>query len=330
MCRPCAAWSPGSRRSCPEAGSSDSAQRRCRRARADNNDVKPFAGHGGNRLLASNILARQQANICRARSQWRPMHTGMTVAHFLHLAEPAEIGRQRVPPNVSQTVIRLDDFCGQQKVDRRGRPDAVRPMERSMALQILSRAVLLRLLLGRPALVRAGPVGQSPANSSLDAIARWISANYDLPYAAEMPRGSNWSQPAQIHRLRYNALLPRRSQAIGGEHSTPLPEIEREVVAVYDDTSRTIYRPAGLTGACRAAERSVLVHEMVHHLQNLAGREIRLRRRPRKNGLSGATPMACGAWARPRDRISGRHVHHRRNVRLTCFNRRRHGIRIAF
>jgi len=139
-----------------------------------------------------------------------------------------------------------------------------------MALQILSRAMLLFILLAPLPAIAQGPSGNLPANSSLDAIARWISANYDLPYAAEMPR-IELVQPAQIHRLRYNALLPRQSQAIGGEHSTPLPEIQREVVAVYDDTSRTIYLPAGWTGAS-VAERSVLVHEMVHHLQNLAGR----------------------------------------------------------
>jgi hypothetical protein len=40
--------------------------------------------------------------------------------------------------------------------------------------------------------------------------------------------------------------------------------------ALYDDATRTIYLPAGWTGET-PAELSVLVHEMVHHLQNVAG-----------------------------------------------------------
>ena len=39
---------------------------------------------------------------------------------------------------------------------------------------------------------------------------------------------------------------------------------------MYDDSSRTIYLPQRWTGAT-VAEQSVVVHEMVHHLQNVAG-----------------------------------------------------------
>ena len=44
----------------------------------------------------------------------------------------------------------------------------------------------------------------------------------------------------------------------------------RDVVAVYNDKSRTIFLSDAWTGTT-PAELSVLVHEMVHHLQNLAG-----------------------------------------------------------
>ena len=44
----------------------------------------------------------------------------------------------------------------------------------------------------------------------------------------------------------------------------------REVVAVYHDATRTIFLSDAWTGAS-PADLSVLVHEMVHHLQNLAG-----------------------------------------------------------
>jgi hypothetical protein len=41
----------------------------------------------------------------------------------------------------------------------------------------------------------------------------------------------------------------------------------RGIVAVYNDHMKTIYLPNGWSGRT-AAELSVLVHEMVHHLQN--------------------------------------------------------------
>ena len=105
--------------------------------------------------------------------------------------------------------------------------------------------------------------------ASLDEIAKWLSANFELPYSSEPPRLERVSQ-LRLYQLRSRAFLPLQSQAIGGEHSTPLPQVQREVVAVYDDANRTVYLPESWTGAS-IVEQSVLVHEMVHHLQNLAG-----------------------------------------------------------
>jgi len=42
-----------------------------------------------------------------------------------------------------------------------------------------------------------------------------------------------------------------------------------EIVAVYEDATQTIFLPEGWAGAS-PAEMSVLVHEMVHHLQGNA------------------------------------------------------------
>ena len=44
----------------------------------------------------------------------------------------------------------------------------------------------------------------------------------------------------------------------------------RDIVAVYDDDARTIYLPRDWTGRT-VPEVFILVHEMVHHAQNLAG-----------------------------------------------------------
>lgn len=108
-------------------------------------------------------------------------------------------------------------------------------------------------------------VGDPPLNE----IAHWLSANFALPYASDPPRLERVA-PARLCRLRYKTLLAPRSQAIGEEPSALLQDNRRELVAIYDDTSRTIYLPDSWTGAT-VAEQSVLVHEMVHHLQNLAG-----------------------------------------------------------
>jgi hypothetical protein len=116
---------------------------------------------------------------------------------------------------------------------------------------------------------RAGEAPDDNRGALLVTITNWLTINSDLPRASDHPR-IELVPAADLHRLRYKALLPLRSQAIGGEHSTPLPQVQREVVAVYDDRSRTIYLPSGWTGES-PAEQSILVHEMVHHLQNVAG-----------------------------------------------------------
>jgi hypothetical protein len=105
--------------------------------------------------------------------------------------------------------------------------------------------------------------------TSTDEIAKWLSTNFELPYATEPPRLERVSQ-TRLYQLRHKAFLPLQSQAVGGEHSTPMPQYQREVVAVYDDATRTVYLPEGWSGES-IADQSVLVHEMVHHLQNLAG-----------------------------------------------------------
>jgi hypothetical protein len=62
---------------------------------------------------------------------------------------------------------------------------------------------------------------------------------------------------AQISDLRYRSIAAKR---------------RRLVMAVYDDASRTIVMNDDWNGRS-AEELSILVHEMVHHLQNLAGHQ---------------------------------------------------------
>jgi Zn-dependent membrane protease YugP len=87
----------------------------------------------------------------------------------------------------------------------------------------------------------------------LSAIVTWLSINYGLP--------PNYSHPtiellpnAQIENIHYGALDL---------------SWQRKVVAVYDAATKTVILSDAWTGIS-PADQSVLVHEMVHHLQSLA------------------------------------------------------------
>jgi hypothetical protein len=68
--------------------------------------------------------------------------------------------------------------------------------------------------------------------------------------------------------MRYGGLIARRhAESTELDPSTTL-NLARDLVAVYHDARRTIFLPEGWTGES-PAELSVLVHEMVHHLQNV-------------------------------------------------------------
>ena len=121
----------------------------------------------------------------------------------------------------------------------------------------------------------AGAAGVRPAatpamEALLTQIATWLSTNTDLPANQDQPR-VEFASPMKLAAMRYGGLLPANWR----EDSMRDPAMEaaahaREVVAVYHDATRTIFLPNAWTGTT-PADVSVLVHEMVHHLQNLAG-----------------------------------------------------------
>ena len=100
-------------------------------------------------------------------------------------------------------------------------------------------------------------------NALLTAIVLWLSANFDLPAIHEHPRVELVPASA-IASLRYKGLAGWQMQ---GPHATSQAG-QREVVSVYDDRTKSIYLRDDWTGST-PAELSVLVHEMVHHLQNV-------------------------------------------------------------
>jgi hypothetical protein len=74
---------------------------------------------------------------------------------------------------------------------------------------------------------------------------------------------------AKIVALRYKGILPD-PQTNFARNDRGVTSAEHDTVAVYSDAARTIYLPEGWTGST-PAELSVLVHEIVHHIQNVQG-----------------------------------------------------------
>ena len=104
----------------------------------------------------------------------------------------------------------------------------------------------------------------------LTTIVIWLSINFGLPAIHEKPHVA-FASAAQMAQVRYSQPIASRRDHAAAEagHSAPA-EFGHDVQAIYDDRSRTIYLPEGWTGAT-PAEVSVLVHELVHHLQNVGG-----------------------------------------------------------
>ena len=97
----------------------------------------------------------------------------------------------------------------------------------------------------------------------LTAIVVWLSASFDLPAIYESPR-IEFVSAAQMTAQRYKSILPaERADVTQGDKAGS------DTVALYNDDTKTIYLPDGWAGRT-PAELSVLVHEMVHHLQNVA------------------------------------------------------------
>ena len=107
-----------------------------------------------------------------------------------------------------------------------------------------------------------------PTAALLTAIETWLSTQFDLPAVQSHPR-IELVPSEKIEALRYRGFLPNggMEEALNSRSAT---SSESDTVAVYSDSAQTIYLPQGWTGNTMA-DLSILVHEMVRHIQHLAG-----------------------------------------------------------
>jgi hypothetical protein len=95
----------------------------------------------------------------------------------------------------------------------------------------------------------------------LTVIIAWLAVNFDLPVTDVHPQIA-FVQPSEMAAVR----IGRAS-----ENGPDSAEAESDAFfAVYDDQASVMYLPADWSPE-GAAATSLLVHEMVHHLQNVAG-----------------------------------------------------------
>lgn len=104
----------------------------------------------------------------------------------------------------------------------------------------------------------------------LTAIVVWLSSNFGLPMNFEQPRIERVPS-VEMATLRQRGLRSsRQRETIVPSGGIDSEMRERVVVALYNDETTTIYLSSDWQGRT-PAELSVLVHEVVHHLQTKAG-----------------------------------------------------------
>jgi hypothetical protein len=112
---------------------------------------------------------------------------------------------------------------------------------------------------------------RSDVDSSKTALLRtisvWLAENFNLPQIGEVPRLA-LGPPLGADGMRDTRVLPLQPQDAPSGPRTAV-DVGEQIIAFYDDATQTIFLPNGWTGVSRA-EQSILVHEMVHHLQNRA------------------------------------------------------------
>lgn len=115
-----------------------------------------------------------------------------------------------------------------------------------------------------PGSINFSPAGNPSTDTLLTALTFWISENFNVPANYNLPKIS-FIPVSKMVELRYKSLLS--AQLVTA--NVPGKPGQRDVVSIYDDAKKTIYLREDWTGNT-VSDFSILVHELVHHLQNLA------------------------------------------------------------
>ena len=107
----------------------------------------------------------------------------------------------------------------------------------------------------------------SATQALLTAIENWVESQFDLPAIHEHPT-IEFVLPGKMTSLRFKGSSSDPGAQVAP--NDPASSAQYDTVAIYHDATRTIYLPEGWTGGT-PAEVSVLVHEVVHHFQNVLG-----------------------------------------------------------
>lgn len=91
----------------------------------------------------------------------------------------------------------------------------------------------------------------------LTVIVTWLSINFGIVATYDHPI-VKFVPPAVISDFVYGTVSDDRREV---------------VVSAYDDVAKVIFLADSWTGRTRA-ETSILVHELVHHLQNISGQQF--------------------------------------------------------
>jgi hypothetical protein len=131
--------------------------------------------------------------------------------------------------------------------------------------------VILVAIAGHARPANAGERDLAPER--LPSIAAWLAANFELPPPQSMPNVGFVSQE-RLELRRYGRVLNARQQdgtaGLSHANQNPSSQQQRSLIAIYEDATQTIYLSDRWEGSS-LADQSVLVHEMVHHLQYQAG-----------------------------------------------------------
>ena len=141
--------------------------------------------------------------------------------------------------------------------------DADRASRSFAARQVAAMNVIIPGTDYRVSFEKGRATGRPVPEPLLRAIVTWLANNFGLPADYVYPTVA-FVPATTIATFHYTGLLsdsPRDAAAVPAHH--------REVVAAYDGIAKAIYLPAHWTGVT-PAELSMLVHEMVHHLQHVA------------------------------------------------------------